>query len=76
MLTETEGLNRADALNRGDARGTPGETVSAVMRSKIQKMPVFKKSPTHWIFRVLLGFGLYRIFPIYLFEPAIGKLVG
>ena len=42
----------------------------------VQKKQVFLKSPTHWVFGVLLGFGLYWVFRIFLFEQAVGQLVG
>ena len=39
-------------------------------------MFLIKKSPTHWVLGVLLGFGLYWGFRTFLLERAVGKLVG
>jgi len=46
-----------------------------VAAAGFRKTRVFKKSPTRWVFVVLLGFGLYWVFD-FLFERAVGKLVG
>ena len=43
---------------------------------RVQKNPFFKSSPTQWVFCILLGFGLYWVFRICLFEQAVWKLVG
>jgi len=36
----------------------------------------FLKKPAHWGLCILLSFRLYWVFRIFLFEQAVGKLVG
>jgi len=43
------------------------------MMDRVKKNPLFQKSPTHWVFGVLLGFGLYSVFGFFYSKEQLGS---